>query len=226
MESLEATLPYLVRYSYLGVYGLILLFSTAVPFFSKTLVIVAAGILASQGIGSLPIYLVVSLAGLVTADSIFYSLGYFFGERVLGWKTFSGARNEQRFREAEARFRRHDGLAVFSARFLPFLRCPIFIGLPACARGDRVGVLLRGEPRAARKVREGGGIRPGPGRGSFPGLPVLLPEKAEGRLALGAETRHQVEEDAKAEEEPLHRNSLVVPVHEVDEMEALRQLDG
>jgi len=127
LESLEATLPYLVRYSYLGVYGLILLFSTAVPFFSKTLVIVAAGILASQGIGSLPIYLVVSLAGLVTADSIFYSLGYFFGERVLGWKTFSGARNEQRFREAEARFRRHDGLAVFSARFLPFLRCPIFI---------------------------------------------------------------------------------------------------
>ncbi len=57
MESLEATLPYLVRYSYLGVYGLILLFSTVMPFFSKTLVIVAAGILASQGLGSLPVYL-------------------------------------------------------------------------------------------------------------------------------------------------------------------------
>lgn len=126
MESLEATLPYLVRYSYLGVYGLILLFSTVLPF-SKTLVIVAAGILASQGIGSLPVYLMVSLAGLVTADGVYYSLGYFFGERVLGWKTFSGPRNQQRFREAEARFRRHDGFAVFSARFLPFLRCPIFV---------------------------------------------------------------------------------------------------
>lgn len=126
MESLETTLPYLVRYSYLGVYALILLFSTVLPF-SKTLVIVAAGILASQGIGSLPVYLMVSLAGLVTADSVFFSLGYFFGERVLGWKTFSGPRNQQRFREAEARFRRHDGFAVFSARFLPFLRCPIFV---------------------------------------------------------------------------------------------------
>lgn len=126
MESLEATLPYLVRYSYLGVYGLILMFSTVLPF-SKTLVIVAAGILASQGIGSLPVYLMVSLAGLVTADSVYYSLGYFFGERVLGWKTFSGPRNQQRFREAETRFRRHDGFAVFSARFLPFLRCPIFV---------------------------------------------------------------------------------------------------
>jgi membrane protein DedA with SNARE-associated domain len=126
LESLEATLPYLVRYSYLGVYGLILLFSTVLPF-SKTLVIVASGILASQGVGSLPVYLMVSLAGLVTADSIFYSLGYFFGERVLRWKTFSGPRNQQRFREAEARFRRHDGFAVFSARFLPFLRSAIFI---------------------------------------------------------------------------------------------------
>jgi len=126
LESLEATLPYLVRYSYLGVYGLILMFSTVLPF-SKTLVIVAAGILASQGIGSLPVYLMVSLAGLVTADSVYYSLGYFFGERVLGWKTFSGPRNQQRFREAETRFRRHDGFAVFSARFLPFLRCPLFV---------------------------------------------------------------------------------------------------
>ncbi len=126
MESLEGTLPYLVRYSYLGVYGLILMFSTVLPF-SKTLVIVAAGILASQGIGSLPVYLMVSLAGLVTADSVYYSLGYFFGERVLGWKTFSGPRNQQRFREAETRFRRHDAFAVFSVRFLPFLRCPIFV---------------------------------------------------------------------------------------------------
>jgi membrane protein DedA with SNARE-associated domain len=127
LESLESTLPYQIRYSYLGVYGLILLFSTAMPFFSKTLVIVAAGILASQGIGSLPVYLMVSLAGLVTADGAFYLLGYFFGERVLGWKTFSGPRNQQRFREAEVRFQEHDGLAVLSARFLTFLRCPIFV---------------------------------------------------------------------------------------------------
>jgi membrane protein DedA with SNARE-associated domain len=126
LESLEATLPYLIRYSYLGVYGLILLFSSVLPF-SKTLVIVAAGILASQGIGSLPIYMLVSLAGLMTADSVYYSLGYIGGERVLKWKMFSGPRNQERFSEAEARFRRHDWLAVFSARFLPFLRTAVFV---------------------------------------------------------------------------------------------------
>ena len=126
MESLDATLPYLVRYSYLGVYGLILVFSLPLPF-SKTLVILGAGILAAEGIGSLPAYMLVSLAGLVTADSIYYFLGYWGGERVLEWKLFSGPDKEKRFRAAEARFRRHEWLAVFTARFLPFLRSLVFV---------------------------------------------------------------------------------------------------
>jgi len=126
LESLETTLPYLMRYSYLGVFGLILLFSTVLPF-SKTLVIVGAGILASQGIGSLPVYILVSLAGLLTADGIYYALGYIVGEKVLQWRIFSGDRNRERFREAEARFQRHDWFAVFCARFLPFLRTAVFV---------------------------------------------------------------------------------------------------
>jgi len=126
MESLDATLPYLVRYSYLGVYGLILVFSFALPF-SKTLVIVGAGILAAQGIGSLPTYMIVSLAGLVTADSIYYFLGYWGGERVLEWRLFSGPDKERRLRAAETRFHEHGWLAVFMARFLPFLRCLVFV---------------------------------------------------------------------------------------------------
>ena len=126
MESLEATLPYLIRYSYAGVYGLILLCSTVLPF-SKTLVIVGAGILASQGVGSLPAYFFVAVAGLVTADGLFYSLGHIGGERVWQWRYFSGPQNEARRRAAEERFRRHDWLAVFTARFLPFLRTVVFV---------------------------------------------------------------------------------------------------
>jgi membrane protein DedA with SNARE-associated domain len=126
MESLDATLPYLVRYSYLGVYGLILVFSFVLPF-SKTLVILGAGILAAQGIGNLPAYMLVSLAGLVTADGIYYFLGYWGGDRVLEWKLFSGPDQKKRFRAAEARFRRHEWLAVFTARFLPFLRSLVFV---------------------------------------------------------------------------------------------------
>ncbi len=126
MEALEVALPYLVRYSYLGVFGLILLFSTALPF-SKTLVIVAAGVLASRGVGSLSSYLLASVAGLVTADSIYFTLGYIVGEKALTWRFFSGDRNRERFLAAEERFKKHEWLAVFTARFLPYLRAPIFV---------------------------------------------------------------------------------------------------
>jgi membrane protein DedA with SNARE-associated domain len=125
MESLEASLPYLIQYSYLGVYVLILVFSV-VPL-SKTLVIVAGGILASQGVGSLSIYLLVSIAALVTADGLYYLLGYFGGERVMQWRFFSAPSKAQRFAAAGEMFRRHAWGAVFSARFLPFVRTFIFI---------------------------------------------------------------------------------------------------
>lgn len=126
MESLESTLPYLVRYSYFGVFGLILVCSFVLPF-SKTLVIVGAGILASQGIGSLRMYMIVSVAGLLTADGIYYSLGYIGGQRVLRWRLSSIPQREPTFRAAEARFREHEWLTVFSARFLPFVRNLVFV---------------------------------------------------------------------------------------------------
>jgi membrane protein DedA with SNARE-associated domain len=125
MESLETSLPYLSQYSYLGVFVLILVFSVA-PL-SKTLVIVAGGVLASQGVGSLGLYLLVSVAALVTADGAYYLLGYFGGTRVTQWRFFSAPSKARRFAKAGEIFRRHDWSAVFSARFLPFVRSFIFI---------------------------------------------------------------------------------------------------
>ncbi len=126
LESLETTLPYLTRYSYVGLYGLILLFSFVLPF-SKTLVIAAAGVLASRGVGSLPGYMLVAVAGLLTADGLYFLAGYLGGERVLEWRIFSGPVKRGRVAAAEARFRRHGWFAVFSARFLPFVRTLVFL---------------------------------------------------------------------------------------------------
>lgn len=126
METLDAILPHLYAHPYLCVFGLILLFSFLLPV-SKTLVIVGAGILASRGIGSLYLYLLVGAAGLVTADGLYFLLGYIGGERVLRWRGFSGPKMRARLREAELRFLQHGRMAVFSARFLPFMRSLVFI---------------------------------------------------------------------------------------------------
>jgi len=125
MESLQASLPYLSEYSYLGAFVLILVFSV-VPL-SKTLVIAAAGLLASQGVGSPGIYLLVCMAALLTADGGYYLLGRFGGASLTQWRFFANPSRLQRLEKAGEAFRRHDWLAVFSARFLPFVRSFIFI---------------------------------------------------------------------------------------------------
>jgi len=125
MESLQTSLPYLMEYSYLGAFVLILVFSV-VPL-SKTLVIVAAGLLASQGVGSPALFLLVCMAALLTADGGYYLLGRFGGASLTQWRFFSNPAKRQRLEQAREAFRRHDWLAVFSARFLPFVRSFIFI---------------------------------------------------------------------------------------------------
>jgi membrane protein DedA with SNARE-associated domain len=94
--------------------------------FSKTLCLLAAGVLASQGIGNLGGFLIVGMAGMVTADGLYYLLGYLGGQRILHRSFFDRRRFRERLREAEGRYRRQEWWAVFGARFTPFVRSVIF----------------------------------------------------------------------------------------------------
>lgn len=126
METLEAAIPYLSDYSYLGVFVLIVAFSFMPPL-SKTLVIVAAGILAFEGVGNVYLYILVCVAALVTIDSVFFLMGYLNKTNVLDWAYFSAPKRQQKLVAAESYFRRHEMFAVFSARFLPFIRAFVFV---------------------------------------------------------------------------------------------------
>ncbi len=123
---MEEFIPYLVRFSYLGIFAMLILFSFVSPF-SKTLVIVASGVLASQGIGNLYLFIAVGIAGLVTADSMYFSVGYLWGEKILAMRYFAKPGKRDKLIEAERRFRKHGWLAVFGARFTPFIRGIIFM---------------------------------------------------------------------------------------------------
>lgn len=126
METLTKALPYLAEYSYLGVFLLIVAFSFMPPM-SKTLVIVAAGVLAGQGVGNVYLYMIVCVAGLVTVDSLFFFLGYYNRDKVYHWRWFSKPQNRIKLSRAEMHLRQHEFSAIFSARFLPYLRGFIFI---------------------------------------------------------------------------------------------------
>ncbi len=123
---MEHIAPYLEKYSYLGIFVLILLCSFVVPG-SKTLIVVAGGVLAAEDMGNLYLYMGVSIIALVTADSIYFGIGRLFGERVMNMPYFRKANRRERLIEAQRRLMTYGWLAVFSARFTPFLRALIFV---------------------------------------------------------------------------------------------------
>lgn len=124
METLSLALDYLLQYSYWGVVVLILAFSFVLPL-SKTLVIVGAGVLASEGYGNAYIYFVISLATMLFADSVYYSLGRILGGRI---ENLDFYRNHQaQFNLASERFAQHAWVTVMFSRFLPYLRVFIYI---------------------------------------------------------------------------------------------------
>lgn len=126
LETLDTLFFYLQRYSYAGLFGLILACGFGFPF-SKTLCVLGAGILASREVGDLVLYMLVSLAALVLSDSIYFFIGFFGGTRVLHWRFFSRRHLQEALWRVEAAYRTQEWWAVFSARFTPFVRSVIFL---------------------------------------------------------------------------------------------------
>ncbi len=92
--------------------------------------LVAAGLLASQGVLQLPYLLLFLSIAAIVGDSV----GYWTGKRF-GRKLFE--REDSRFfkrkhlQRAEAFYQRHGGKTIFAARFMPFVRtfAPIAAGI-------------------------------------------------------------------------------------------------
>jgi len=125
LESIEAGLIYLLNHSYIGMFGLLIACSFIFPF-SKTVLLLAGGVLASRGIGELYIYMLIGMAGLVTADTIYFYLGGLGGEKVVHWRLFKRLKRLKGFNEAEAYFKQYELLAVFGARFVPVFRNVVY----------------------------------------------------------------------------------------------------
>ena len=123
---MDQIIPYIEKFSYLGIFVMILLFSFLIPF-SKTLVIMGSGVLAAEGVGNLYLFMLTCLMGLVIADSIYFGIGTLWGKKLLSLPYFSRGERRDKFLEAEKRFVRHGWFAVFSARFTPFIRSLIFV---------------------------------------------------------------------------------------------------
>lgn len=113
---------------YPGLFALIVLESTMVPI-PSLLVMPFAGYLASQGVFSLPVILVINSAAALTGSLISYGIGAAGGKPLLlkyGKWVLVRPKDLER---TEAYFERHGSATVLVARFLPVVRH--LISIPA-----------------------------------------------------------------------------------------------
>ena len=115
------------RGSYLGIVFFLTLTGIGLPI-PEEVPIVAAGIASRTGALHWYYALPACLVGALLGDSLMYSIGYFFGAKVLKehplWAGFLTAEREQKI---ESLIKKHGIKAFFVARFLVGLRSPFYL---------------------------------------------------------------------------------------------------
>lgn len=93
---------------------------------SEDLACIAAGMLASEDIISLPWALVAPFLGIYLGDMALYAIGRLGGIGLLRRAPFRWMINEQQVIQAEKLFEEYGGTIIFSSRLLPGSRLPVY----------------------------------------------------------------------------------------------------
>lgn len=110
----------------------------------EDIVLIVAGVLASEGGRDWVPVAAVMYVGVLSGDSMIFLAGRFFGTRLLAlaWvrSLFSAAKQEK----VESFFERHGAKGLFLGRFLPGLRAPIYFSAGSMKVGYLKFLLLDG----------------------------------------------------------------------------------
>jgi membrane protein DedA with SNARE-associated domain len=117
---------FLEHFTYLGIFTVLLLGSLGVPI-PEEMPIIAAGVLAYEGVVRGWLVLLVCVVGVVSGDVVLYWVGWHWGERVLQWRVVRLVLSPAREHWLKAAYRRHAITTVIAARPLTGLRAAAFV---------------------------------------------------------------------------------------------------
>ncbi|WP_297210375.1 MULTISPECIES: DedA family protein [Thermodesulfovibrio] len=118
---------FIAKFSYPGLFILLILGGIGVPFFPEDLILIACGMLISFDIIQPVPAVITSYVGLLVSDFLLYYSGRKFGRRIVLNKRFSKILSPSRFYFLEQKFIRHSTLIMLLARLLIGFRAQAFI---------------------------------------------------------------------------------------------------
>jgi membrane protein DedA with SNARE-associated domain len=117
---------FIEHFTYGGIFLVLLLGGLGAPI-PEELPVIAAGVLAREGVIRWWIGAPLCIAGVLLGDVVLYSAGRHWGERLLGWRVVRSVLTEAREHRLVAAYRRHGLKIVLIARHVMGLRAAAFL---------------------------------------------------------------------------------------------------
>jgi membrane protein DedA with SNARE-associated domain len=114
------------HFTYLGVFVVLLLASLGVPV-PEEMPIIAAAVLAHEGLARWWLALPVCVVGVLSGDVILYWVGHHWGERILAWRPVRLVLTPDREERLKSAYRRHAIKTIVTARHVVGLRAAAFL---------------------------------------------------------------------------------------------------
>ncbi len=118
---------FIAKFSYPGLFILLILGGLGVPFFPEDLILIACGMLISFGIIKPLPAIIISYFGLIISDFMLYYAGKKFGRKIVTNHRFQRILSPAKFLILERKFIRHSTIIMLLGRLLVGFRAQVFI---------------------------------------------------------------------------------------------------
>ena len=123
---MDALIGFFTDYGYFAVFFVLVICGFGVPI-PEDITLVSGGVISGLGYANRHTMLVVSMFGVLIGDSTMYWLGRIYGTKILRFRPIRKMLTLKRLKSVREKFDKYGNRVLFSARFLPGLRAPIYM---------------------------------------------------------------------------------------------------
>jgi membrane protein DedA with SNARE-associated domain len=117
---------FIEQFTYVGIFLVLFGAGLGVPI-PEEIPVLAAGVLAHEGVVRPWIALPLCLVAILAGDTALYWIGHHWGERILEWRAVRYVLTREREERFKAAYRRHGVKIVFAARHVAGIRAAAFL---------------------------------------------------------------------------------------------------